>query len=571
MILLFRLDSGMKHRLSCIYLCGLLVGLANDASRAQYEPPAGYYDSATGTGATLKDQLETIMTSGHVQQSYGEYRFASVNYDTDPNIPGNILLVYNRQSVSATWDSGVTWNREHVWPQSRQPGSANNSSIGNLGDPYALRPANPAVNTARSNKPYGNFTSTGAYGAVASGYYFPGDADKGDIARSLFYSATRYQSTLSLIIGFPSGDQMGDLRSLLRWHFTDPPDDFEWRRNHMIFGDTNNRNAYVDRPEFLWSVFGGGANNSRLYVGGSPPADGDSAVILDLGRIIFGEALPAAQSVTLNKDGADPTYYSVTAAGEATSDVTGGFNAFDFNSQTNSLTIGLSGSTAAVGLKSGTVTVDNLDVDGGAAGQGSNDGDDVITVELAVVDHAEASFDPILDQDLLTIDFGSVEGGIGVQVVGFDLHNLESMSGFTAELDLLSVNGTGDTAVLFTDLVPFAGLAPGSAQPFEASIDTSTAGTYSADYTLSVSDENIPGALAGTPLILTLTGIVLDPCDGCDVNCDGMRTTDDIAAFVALVVDGAVPCAPCAGNANADAATDGGDVQALVDCLLAGP
>ena len=107
----------------------LLVGISGSAT-AQYDPPPGYYDSATGTGTTLKSQLNAIMTTGHIQQTYGSFRYQAADYDEDPNNPSNILLVYNRQSVPSGWDSGATWNREHVWPVSRQPGSASNSSKG---------------------------------------------------------------------------------------------------------------------------------------------------------------------------------------------------------------------------------------------------------------------------------------------------------------------------------------------------------------------------------------------------------------------------------------------------------
>ncbi|MEM1446266.1 MAG: endonuclease [Planctomycetota bacterium] len=222
--------------------------------------PSGYYDRATGSGATLEAQLAEIMADGHRQQRYGDFRDSAAIHDADPDRPGNILLGYDRASVSAAWDSGRTWNREHVWPQSRQPGSASNATRGNLGDPHALRPADPGVNSSRGNKPFGVAGSSGSFGAESGGYYFPGDVDKGDVARSLFYSATRYG--LDLVLGVPSGNAMGDLEALLAWHRDDPPDDFERRRNHTIYSQaenpnyyTNNRNAFIDEPEFAYSVF----------------------------------------------------------------------------------------------------------------------------------------------------------------------------------------------------------------------------------------------------------------------------------------------------------------------------
>jgi len=249
----------------------LLTACAAFAQTDPFAAPPSYYAGVSGTGSTLKASLLSAMSSGHVQRSYGDFRFSSVIHDADPNNPGNIILVYNLASVSGTWDSGSTWNREHVWPQSRQPGSASNSSKGNLGDPHALRPANPGVNSSRSNKPFGFAATTGGFGSLGA-FYFPGDTDKGDISRSLFYSATRWSTQgLTLVDGMPSGNQMGGLADLMAWHYLDIPDEFERRRNHAIYDATlnpsfnsNNRNAYIDLPGAAWSVFVDQVNDTRV-------------------------------------------------------------------------------------------------------------------------------------------------------------------------------------------------------------------------------------------------------------------------------------------------------------------
>ena len=163
-----------------------------------WAPPASYYNSATGTGSTLKSQLYNIMKTGQIQRTYGDFRYSAAIHDQDPSNPSHILLVYDRTSVSSAWDAGSTWNREHVWPQSLQPGSVNNSSTGNLGDPHALRPANPGTNSSRSNDPYGFATTTGNNRGLGGGVYYPGDEDRGDIARQLFYSDTRWGPELGL-------------------------------------------------------------------------------------------------------------------------------------------------------------------------------------------------------------------------------------------------------------------------------------------------------------------------------------------------------------------------------------
>ena len=64
-----------------------------------------------------------------------------------------------------------------------------------------------------------------------------------------------------------------DLASLLRWNYTDGVDNFERRRNQYVYSSTDNpnyyqgnRNPFVDHPEYVWTIFGGGNNNSQLSV-----------------------------------------------------------------------------------------------------------------------------------------------------------------------------------------------------------------------------------------------------------------------------------------------------------------
>ena len=78
-----------------------------------YAPPTGYYNTATGTGDVLKANLKSIISTGFVARTYGDARYAFALLNQDPNNPGNILLVYNDASVPSTWDSGVTFSREH--------------------------------------------------------------------------------------------------------------------------------------------------------------------------------------------------------------------------------------------------------------------------------------------------------------------------------------------------------------------------------------------------------------------------------------------------------------------------
>jgi endonuclease I len=544
-----------------------------------YDPPPTYYQLATGTGAILKNQLLAVMSASHIQRTYGNFRDSALITDADPQILGNILLVYNRVSIPGTWDSGSSWNREHLWPQSRQPGSASNSSKGNLGDPHALRPANPSINSSRGNKPFGFDDTTGSFGSLGS-YYFPGDTDKGDVSRQLFYSDTRYASSkLSLTDSFPEGNQMGDLSSLIAWHYLDPPDDFERRRNQTIYSQvenpafyTNNRNAYIDLPETAWSIYVDQQNDSRLYVGSEPAADGSSTLEVDLGSVIVGANVPSVQSVTLHKSGFDGTYYEVATSGDATSSVTGRHQAFAINntgSDSSTLAVGLNTNTFAAGSRSGSVTIDNLDITTGTGtGQGDNDSNDLLNVTLDVLDHANASFSDVADLNMLLLDLGTVVQGSAAPTRDFDLFNLESTTGFTAALELDRILSTGDTSTLTTDLTPLIGeaaLNAGMSNTFTALLDTSAVGEFSASYTLHFSDEDLPGAdLPGAnqlmDLLLTLTGKIENAfVESADFDTD---TDIDGADFLAwqrgLGLEGSATLKD--GDANGDQTVDGLDL-----------
>jgi endonuclease I len=516
----------MYRLLSATARAVVILFLASHIAYGQYNPPATYYNSATGTGSTLMTQLRTIVSS-MTGVNYGNARYSAPITDVDPNNSNNVLLIYNRASVSSFWDSGATWNREHIWPVSRLGvGDPSNTTTNLATDQFNLRPANPSINSSRSNKPFGMDTTTGIHGHQGS-YYYPGDSDAGDVARAQFYMATRY-SQLTLTDGSPSGTQMGDLSSLINYHFRDVPDNFERRRNHAIYGlagenspaisnsyKQSNRNPYVDRPEYVWSVFVDQQNDSQLYVGGSPASDGSSTSNLSFGSVLVGAPLPGPQNVTLTKNGLDGTYYEVTTSGLATTSVTGRYNAFPvITSGTSSkvLSVGLNANTTTAGLRSGSVMINNLDITtAGESGRGANDGNDVINTSLSVLDHANPSFSLTGDVNSLVYDFGTVAMNSTVPTFSFDIANLIGTAGFTAELELDSILGSGSTSVITTNLAPITGgsaLAAGTTASFLASMSTLNEGNFSANYTLNFSDENLAGAMNLGSLTLTLTGIV---------------------------------------------------------------
>ena len=208
-----------------------------------------YYDDAQGlTGVQLLEQLRIILNETIDRVTYGDARYILDETDADPDVAGNIMLVYTGDSISGEWDYGGTWNREHVWPQSAMPDSASNGAANMASDLHSLKPADPGANSSRGNK---------FFGEGETGSYEPRDDVKGDIARIMLYMIVMYEE-LSLVDGVPnvSNYEMGLFSTLLEWHAEDPVDDFEINRNEVIFENQGNRNPFIDYPEFVELIWG---------------------------------------------------------------------------------------------------------------------------------------------------------------------------------------------------------------------------------------------------------------------------------------------------------------------------
>lgn len=495
-------------------LLALLLASAS-AARATYEvpdsayaAPANYYANAAATDATLINQLQTIISTGFVHRSYDSVAAAFPILDAYPGKPGYMREIYTGAAVTAYG------SREHQWVNSRLPDTDPN------GDYFNLRPLNQSTNSTRGNLNYGGPNLTGSAGAVTINsvkYWFPGDLDKGDVARSLFYMATKWKSEgLMLVNGNPtSGNQMGDLNSLLHWHYQDGVDNFERRRNDLIYDNyQHNRNPYIDHPEYVWAAFGGGNNNSQVTLASSDSkvtvttstTTGTSTAQVNLGRVFTGTTLGSA-TIVIDKAGSNPTTYDITTSGSATTAAAGVGQTVDYEHQTRAINVGLNASTATAGHKSGAVTVNNTDLTSSGAGHGSADGNDTINIQADVVDHARASLNPSSQLNAITLDFGTLHTGDAAGTLSFTLFNLESTAGYTAMLDLDSISFTGD-GVFSSNLLATQNILAGTGESFAITLSTLTAGSFSGTYYLGCSDEDLAGAQSYSPLIVNVIGNV---------------------------------------------------------------
>jgi len=203
--------------------------------------------------------------------------------DKDPNNPANVILIYTGESVNGAqeYNNGNGWNREHVWAKSH---GNFGTSPGPGTDIHHLRPANIQVNADRGNKWFGNCSVPHFYGGVATGNYFddvkhlwqPRAEVKGDVARMIFYMATRYEGQngepdLEVIDYLPANNNTADpvhalLSNLLEWHLEDPVDAWERNRNDIIYYNyQQNRNPFIDKPEYAQLIWGDTATTSISY------------------------------------------------------------------------------------------------------------------------------------------------------------------------------------------------------------------------------------------------------------------------------------------------------------------
>lgn len=236
--------------------------------------PAGYYSTAAGlTGNDLKAALHNIIDN-HTPLSYTETTTVLKKLDQDTLNSSNVTCIYTGWSISkslyAIGNDG--WNKEHVWARSHG-GFEDNPPEGT--DLFNLRPCDVSVNTFKSDRDFDEGTTQYIDGDVPTGCYYasyiwePRAAVKGDVARSMFYMAVRYEGggteldleLVNYVNTSPPGQNLplhGNLSTLLQWHQMDPVDNYERRRNDSIYTFyQGNRNPFIDHPEYVEQIWSG--------------------------------------------------------------------------------------------------------------------------------------------------------------------------------------------------------------------------------------------------------------------------------------------------------------------------
>lgn len=258
--------------------------------------PTNYYDAATGlTCAPLKTALYNIVSSNTNALSYtpgvwnayqttdlhrNDANTATVIWDMYSDKPTGIeayTYTFGSDQCGNYSGEGSCYNREHSFPKSWFDDATPMYS-----DIHHLFPTDGYVNGKRGNFPFGEVSAptwTSTNGSKLGPNSFPGfngtvfepiDAYKGDFARAQLYMVTRYENLVSGWVGnghaadILSGDkypalQTWDIQLLYKWHTNDPVSQKEIDRNNAVYALQNNRNPFVDHPEYvalIWQCSG---------------------------------------------------------------------------------------------------------------------------------------------------------------------------------------------------------------------------------------------------------------------------------------------------------------------------
>lgn len=223
-----------------VALSGLL---ALDGSATESDIPSSELYSA----------LHNLMESNHDNvTSYDDTKDLFMYTDCENSgSPSTISSFYSGEAIGPDWDSGSTWNREHVWPNSKGDLAGDGEN-----DIMMLRPASVSENSSRGNKAYGE----------SDGYFNPnaqsgGTYDlRGDVARIILYQYVRWECTntgsdynSSSIFG--TNGVIESQEMLIDWIKADPVDTWELGRNDAVEAITGTRNVFVDYPELAFGLF----------------------------------------------------------------------------------------------------------------------------------------------------------------------------------------------------------------------------------------------------------------------------------------------------------------------------
>jgi endonuclease I len=278
-------------------ICSLLVLAQSNTPLSVNNIPPGYYTNAENkTCSILKTALFNIISTGTNQLVYtpgvwNAYATTDLHrndannadviwdiYSDNPTGPEAFYYTLGTDQCGTYNSEGDCYNREHSFPQAW----FGSGTYPMFSDVHHVFPTDGFTNGKHDNNPYsevataswtsvnGSKLGTNAFPGFTGTVFEPINEYKGDIARATLYMITRYEGNMvawqtngnanDILNGttYPSLDAWY-VKLLYKWHTQDPPSQKEISRNNAIYALQNNRNPFVDRPEFvalIWQCTG---------------------------------------------------------------------------------------------------------------------------------------------------------------------------------------------------------------------------------------------------------------------------------------------------------------------------
>ncbi|MBR2320415.1 MAG: endonuclease [Clostridia bacterium] len=224
---------------------------ANNVTYTQLASLSGSSTTSSVPSSSLFSELHELMYGNLDNPTSYDATRDLFQYTDCENSGGSISAFYSGKAIGPAWDSGKTWNREHVWPNSKSNGGSNSNTQRET-DIMMLRPASVSENSSRSNTAYGE----------GAKYYDPnelGQNVRGDAARTVLYvyvcwgGSSAHDGALDYMWGSSGVMESKDI--LLKWIEEDPVDTWELGRNDSVESITGTRNVFVDYPELAFLLF----------------------------------------------------------------------------------------------------------------------------------------------------------------------------------------------------------------------------------------------------------------------------------------------------------------------------
>ena len=246
-----------------------------------------YYNSVTSTilndAAQLKATLNTLTNPSNLKiWSYSTdlTRLKTIDsYDND-----YVECIYTGERIEKDQSGSATgsWNREHIWAKTY--GFGEEKTYGSS-QPWCdlghLRVSEANINSRRNDSYFDEIATPTGHDNFGNKWtddvFEPRDCVKGDIARCLFYMMVKYEDPTLVDLELSDDTAtilaskkqkggtayLGKLSTLIKWHYQDPVDSREISRNNGVFATQNNRNPFIDHPEYVYYLY---TNESASYM-----------------------------------------------------------------------------------------------------------------------------------------------------------------------------------------------------------------------------------------------------------------------------------------------------------------